>query len=985
VASGFPFVRNALYRNQGDGTFERILSGSPNNDRNSGTQPRWIDIDNDGHLDLFVPGGLGSASFLYRNNGNSNHWLRVKCQATVSNRDASGTRIRVRATIQGKSKWQLREVTGGDGSHDARTLEGHFGLGNATNVEGVRLEWPSGVVQELTDIAVDQILTVPEPERPVKVEPSFAAVATNGTVVFTARADWPGPLSYQWQKYGQDLPLPGETNDTLRIENVEATDYGRFFVLVGRAGTTERVGALVALQEPKKPDILWQPRRPAVVLGGEARFEVQATGTAPLSYQWQTNGVDIPGATSPVLLIRQFQEKDAGVYTVLVRNQFGETASQPVRIGVPEIEREGQPQDQSVSLGASAEFVVKAVGFPPLSYQWQRDGQDIPGATNASVRLAEVTGADSGSKFQVTVTNRLGAITSLVANLEVDLTFRKITHNPIVEDTGCALAAWGDYDNDGNLDLFLPRMNGWYYPLDNHLYRNNGDGTFTPITEGQIVHDGGNSVGAAWGDYNNDGNLDLSVVNWHDPGPDFLYENKGDGSFQRDTTFPPKGAVDLQVPWVNTWIDYDNDGWLDLYVITVFGEKDALYRNQGDGTFLPVTDSLLVTDPTWPIGAAWADIDDDGYQDLFVSCAQLGFDPFHPFRPARLFKNNRDGTFTRIFDSPLVKDDAERFSAEWADYDNDGRLDLFVANAVGPNFLFHNEGDWKFTQITNSPIVIDVQNHGSGAWGDYDNDGNLDLFVANGGILRKPETNALYHNEGNGKFTRVLSGSPVNELNRAVEAIWVDYDTDGFLDLFVGVPPDSKPPLPSNPRLFQNNLRALGNNNGWIKLKLVGTYANRSGIGAKLRVKATIRGKEVWQLRQMVGGTSMGNTSTLVAHFGLGDAKVIDEISIEWPGPKFTRQVLHNVAVDQFLSITETESAGGPSLTAAWTDGLRLSLQGEVNATYVLEASPELATWSVLETLTVTNPNGTITYSDAESARLGQRFYRAVKQPQAQP
>ena len=177
--------------------FERT-SGSPNNDLGSPPSPCWIDLDTDGYLDLFVGNYLGDPSFLYRNNGNSNHWLRVKCQAKVSNRDASGTRIRVGASIHGQMKWQLREVTGGDGRRDVRSLEGHFGLGDATNVETLRLEWPSGVVKELKDIAVDQILTVSEPERPVKIEPSFAAVAAvRGSS--SRPVDWPQPLSYQWR------------------------------------------------------------------------------------------------------------------------------------------------------------------------------------------------------------------------------------------------------------------------------------------------------------------------------------------------------------------------------------------------------------------------------------------------------------------------------------------------------------------------------------------------------------------------------------------------------------------------------------------------------------------------------------------------------------------------------------------------------------------------------------------------------------------
>jgi hypothetical protein len=142
-------------------------------------------------------------------------------------------------------------------------------------------------------------------------------------------------------------------------------------------------------------------------------------------------------------------------------------------------------------------------------------------------------------------------------------------------------------------------------------------------------------------------------------------------------------------------------------------------------------------------------------------------------------------------------------------------------------------------------------------------------------------------------------------------------------------------------------------------------------------------------MREISSGASQDGSGFIGAHFGLGDATIVDTLRIEWPGPKWTEQELHNVPVgkpgEKPLEIREDIGLSGPRLTAAWSDGLRLTLQGEFGATYVLEASPDLATWSVLETLTVTNPNGTVTYLDPESPRGSQRFYRAVKQPGARP
>jgi hypothetical protein len=253
----------------------------------------------------------------------------------------------------------------------------------------------------------------------------------------------------------------------------------------------------------------------------------------------------------------------------------------------------------------------------------------------------------------------------------------------------------------------------------------------------------------------------------------------------------------------------------------------------------------------------------------------------------------------------------------------------------------------------------------SAAWGDYDNDGFLDLFVA-GGTGTNPGTNFLYHNNGNGTFKRILTGSPVNDGD-SWSCAWGDYDNDGFLDLVLTG-------QPTTVLLYRNN----GNSNAWIKIKLVGMASNRSAIGAKVRLQATIRGKSMWQMREINtgGGFSCG---PLEAHFGLGDATNIDQVRIEWPSG--TVQTLTNVAPRQFLTVVEHQETQPrpvpPTLRGASfsTNGtVNLSATGDAGLLYVFEASTNLVNWTKVGVRS--NATGVVTFTAPKTSRLGERFYR---------
>jgi hypothetical protein len=241
---------------------------------------------------------------------------------------------------------------------------------------------------------------------------------------------------------------------------------------------------------------------------------------------------------------------------------------------------------------------------------------------------------------------------------------------------------------------------------------------FTKITTGSIVSDGGDSIGCAWGDYDNDGYLDLFVAN-HDVNS-FLYRNNRDGTFTKVTT----GSITSGNTWGSIgcgWGDYDNDGYLDLFVAS--DPNNLLFHNNGDGTFAKVTSGSPVDEGKNCLGVAWGDYDKDGYLDLFVGHATNGL----------FYRNNGDGTFTKIVSGTIGNDSGGVVGCAWGDYDNNGTPDLFVARDGANNSLYRNEGDGSFTKITSGSIVNDGGRSFQGAWGDYDNDGYLDLFVSRQG------------------------------------------------------------------------------------------------------------------------------------------------------------------------------------------------------------------------------------------------------------
>jgi hypothetical protein len=545
-------------------------------------------------------------------------------------------------------------------------------------------------------------------------------------------------------------------------------------------------------------------------------------------------------------------------------------------------------------------------------------------------------------------------------------TFTKITQGDIVNDLGNLFVrgVWGDFNNDSFLDLFVNDKAG-----TNVLYLNNGNGTFTKVTQGDQVRGADDHSLPSCVDFDNDGNLDLLVPSGFGQSPTLghnrLYQGKGDGTFGQASA----GDLTNKAGYfgLGAWADYDNDGFVDVLIANLpdsSGGRNVLFHNNGDGTFASTASAPVTTDLLTPASLVWADYDNDGFMDLLVVNSSAG-------ALNRLYHNERNGTFRPVLTNTLATDrwgNSGGTAAAWGDYDNDGFLDLFVASASGaPNRLYHNNGDGTFTKINSAPMLAHLSGVDSDgcAWGDYDNDGYLDLFVTshNG-------HNQLFHNNGDGTFTQVSTGAPTMDGGTGVHYFapsWVDYDNDGFLDLFVAGGPTDQGGAGKN-LLYHND----GTTNNWIEIKLVGTVSNRSAIGAKVRALATLAGKRLWQLREINEGG--GHSSLpLVAHFGLGDTTQVEVLRIEWPSGIV--QEFQGRPANQILTIEE------PSLlTVSLTNGVPLlSLKGGRGFQYQIQSSTNLATWATVDTLTITNLNGRTNISDLAPSGSPWNFYRAVR------
>jgi hypothetical protein len=466
---------------------------------------------------------------------------------------------------------------------------------------------------------------------------------------------------------------------------------------------------------------------------------------------------------------------------------------------------------------------------------------------------------------------------------------RITTGDPVTDGEGSRSVAWVDVDHDGDLDLFV--SNGRSGGRNNMFYRNDGTGTLVRDTSIVIAKDGRSSDGATFGDYDNDGKIDLFVANWYGQN-NLLYHNSGGAAFTQVTTEPP--AANGGFSEAGSWADYDLDGDLDLFVANSGGDlKNFLYRNDG-GSFTRIDTGIVVTEAVASRHGAWGDYDNDGDPDLFVANEGATFNS--------LYENLGGGTFQKITTGPVVTTVADSWSGSWGDYDNDGDLDLFVGtNGNQLNLLYRNNGDGTFSAAPNGPVTLTFSWSIGSSWVDYDNDGDLDLFVADGwGVTSaSKQVNLLFDNDGAGNFTAAIGHAVVTDSGWSYGAAWGDYDLDGDVDLMVARWQGET----ENNSLYRND---VGNANAWLQLDLVGIASNNSGVGARVRALAVIGGAPVWQLREISAQDGYCSQNSPIVELGLGDAAQVDSLQIRWPSG----------AVDLYLDIatnqrlTAVEGAG---------------------------------------------------------------------------
>lgn len=491
----------------------------------------------------------------------------------------------------------------------------------------------------------------------------------------------------------------------------------------------------------------------------------------------------------------------------------------------------------------------------------------------------------------------------LLPDVSAGQSFTRITTGAPVTDGGASRSVnWVNVDGNGTLDLFV--TNGPSQGQNNVLYLNDGAPgfAFTKITAGPLVNDAAKSDGSSWADSDNDGDPDAFVVNWY--GDDNLYYlNQGGGDFTQVTV----GSVVQDGGHSETcaWGDYDADGWVDLYVTNsgdAVAEANFLYHNNGDGSFTRVLTGPPVEDVFLSRGANWADFDNDGDLDLFV--ANESGQPNNLYR--NLLFETGSAEFSRIADGAIVTDATSTFSGSWGDYDNDGDLDLFVANWGNQNnALYNNNGNGGFTSISSGIQVTDGGWSVSSAWGDFENDGDLDLFVTNAyGNVRR--LNYLYRNRlmetGQPTFEKIITGEIVTELGWSYGCSWGDYDSDGDLDMFVAKTFGNS----ENNALFRNE---NANGNHWLEVRCEGAADNGAALGARVLVSAVIGGQRVRQIRDVEGQSGYCGQN-LRLHFGLGDAARVDTLRVLWPSG--ATDLFRAVAPDQIFRVSQGEVTATP-------------------------------------------------------------------------
>jgi hypothetical protein len=502
----------------------------------------------------------------------------------------------------------------------------------------------------------------------------------------------------------------------------------------------------------------------------------------------------------------------------------------------------------------------------------------------------------------------------------------------IMEATGSG-CAWFDYNNDGHLDLYV--LSGRYMEgvtkfsrpegenATNKLYRNNGDGTFTDVTEEAGVPGKDFGMGVTVGDYDNDGFADIYITNYKSA---VLYHNNGDGTF---TDVTAKAGVENPHFGVGVvFFDYDRDGLLDLYVSNYLdfdpnakmryftadgfpgpldyeGVADRLFRNNGDGRFEDVSEKAGIANPLGrAMGVTVGDYNNDGWPDVYVANDTM---------ESYLYHNRGDGTFTNVAHEVNAAfgahgEGTSSMGPIFGDYNNDGWSDLFVSDMRYHRLFLNPAGEHPYFLDTTVESGMAENSAQYVAWGngffDFDNDGWKDIFIVNGGLhWMVPMEDSLHRNRGDGTFVDVSAqaGGYFRAKHIGRGGCFADYDNDGYLDGFIV--------NLGTPGVLIRNVPPEGARLNWLKLKLVGTKSNRDGFGARIEAVAG----DLRQVQESVSHSGYLSQGDPRVHFGLGPRRLVERLVIHWPSG--ITQTLENVRANQILTVTEPD--GTPAIAAA--------------------------------------------------------------------
>jgi hypothetical protein len=557
-----------------------------------------------------------------------------------------------------------------------------------------------------------------------------------------------------------------------------------------------------------------------------------------------------------------------------------------------------------------------------------------------TVSFPETTFPDPGSAldgisyfYRIKAFNSNASPLSSAFSAPVSITFHKpnfVLSNTLVSRTSSSAlsSTWSDLDSDGDEDLIMaelapPNTAVSRVPL---FFKNNGLGDFTSVAS---PVPSGSYVGASAGDYDNDGKPDLYFpfgVGGESPklfGAPVLLKNNGNFSFLNVNSMAPAFQVNA-APSLSNWVDYDKDGYLDLFVS--YGEgKQKLFHGSATG-FTQVSGNGLFPSGMHVKSAVWGDYDQDNLLDVFITASNTG-----NLNESHIFHNEGGGAFLMVENSDIGPDSfSKKFqNTSWVDYDNDGDLDLFATVSQGANMLYVNSGGGggytfsRATEIAGSPTESKTEYSFTSNWGDFDNDGDLDVIVIH---ILAPAT--LYINLGSGTFAKagkelINTYQPLYSIASAT----ADYDNDGFLDLVIGETvrlQDADGPAPLRKiKLLKNN----NNQGSWVKVKLEGKVSNRSGIGAKIFINPD----GAKQFREVTSTTGLGTYNSQVAHFGVGSQTTVN-IRVQWPFGLI--QNLINVPVNKTYTVVEETDSPVISSTNPVNNAVGVDLNTSIEITF---------------------------------------------------